>query len=65
MNEKRILEYLRKKVKSYRNEVARDLMMDSITARDVLKRLSKQGKVQLIGTDKFQRKFYKFNPLFN
>lgn len=57
-NERSILAYLKENKTGYRNEIARNLEIDSATVREVLKRLLKQGKIKLVETDKFQRKFY-------
>lgn len=58
INEKAILEFLSQKGKSYRNEVARELKIDTSTVGDTLNRLLKKNKIELLDKDKFQRKFY-------
>ena len=60
-NEKSILKLLTFKNKSYRNEIARELNIDSSTVHDTLKRLVYKNKIQLTEIDKFQRKFYSIN----
>ncbi len=57
-NEKQIILFLKKNGKSYRNQIARELLIDVCTVRDVLKRLLKHRKIDFLYQDKFQRKFY-------
>ena len=57
-NEEKILEFLQFKEKSYRNEIARELKINPLTVRDVLRRLIKKNKVKFTEKDKFQRRFY-------
>jgi predicted HTH transcriptional regulator len=57
-NEKKIFEFLQFKEKSYRNEIARELKINPLTVRDVLRRLIKKNKVKFTEKDKFQRRFY-------
>lgn len=57
-NEKKIFEFLQFKEKSYRNEIARELKINPLTVRDVLRRLIKKNKVKFTEEDKFQRRFY-------
>ena len=57
-NEERIVKFIDFKGSSYRNEIARELKIDSSTIHDALIRLINNKKVKFIGTDKFQRKFY-------
>ena len=58
-NESQILSYIMANKTSYRNELARNLEMNTATVRDVLNRLKKKNKIKLTKIDKFQRKFYK------
>lgn len=60
-NEEAIAQFLNLKEKSYRNEIARELKINPITVRDTIRRLVKKDKVKVLGTDKFQRRFYKLN----
>ena len=60
-NEEKVIQFLNIKKESYRNEIARELKINPITVRDTIRRLVKKDKVKAIGTDKFQRRFYKLN----
>ena len=60
-NEKRVFDFIMKRDKSYRNDISRNLRIHPITIHDVLKRLIKNGKIKSVGSDRFQRKFYKIN----
>ncbi len=57
-NEDAVLNFLNSNGKGYRNEIARKVGVHPATVRDTLLRLVKQQKIQLIVSDKFQRKFY-------
>ena len=59
VNEEKIMKLLSHKDKSYRNEIARKLKINSITIRETLKRLVQKQKIEFIGSDKFQRRFYR------
>lgn len=57
-NENLVLTYLKENKLGYRNGIARNLQVGTATIREVLNRLLKHDKIQMIETDKFQRKFY-------
>jgi predicted DNA-binding transcriptional regulator len=57
-NENKILNFIKKKGKSYNYEISRELSINSTTVRDTLKRLKSKNKIKLTLVDKFQRKFY-------
>jgi hypothetical protein len=59
INEESVIQFLKLRDKSYRNEIARELKINPLTVRDTLKRLIKKGKIQFVSTDKFQRRFYR------
>ena len=62
-NEQKIVSLLEQKGESYRNEIARELRINAHTIGDTLQRLIRDGKIEYVKTDRFQRKFYKLtNP---
>lgn len=58
-NEEKIIEFLNLKGESYRNEIARELKIKPPTIRDTLGRLIQQNKIEVVGVDRFKRKFYR------
>jgi Mn-dependent DtxR family transcriptional regulator len=57
-NENQVFSFLKKKKTSYRNEIARNLNINTATTREVLNRLLGKDKIQITVVDRFQRKFY-------
>ncbi len=58
-NERKILDFIKLKGKSFNAEIARELLINYVTSRDVLKRLLNKNKIEISYIDKFGRKYYK------
>ena len=57
-NEKQILIFINNKGKTFKSKISRATSINDVTVRDVLRRLVKKEKIQLIEKDRFGRKFY-------
>ena len=63
-NEANVIKFLSEKGMSYRNEIARELKINSTTISDTLQRLVNQQRIQMVSMDRFQRRYYKCPKTF-
>ncbi|MFH1439012.1 MAG: LAGLIDADG family homing endonuclease [Candidatus Woesearchaeota archaeon] len=57
-NEARIIELLTTNGINYRNQISRELNIDSNTVKDTIRRLIKKNLIEYIGRDRFNKRYY-------